>query len=178
MVCLSHLYLLVYTNEKFPCIKFYPETLPNSLMTSSSFPVLSFGFSTCSMMSSANIRCFASFLIWIHFIYFSSLMPWIGLPKLCWIKVVIEEILVLLSSSFVLFYCDFVTIFTFSFFLYVCLINSWFSVSMRFWYSSCCIYKIVLSCWPLNWKYIFNTVHLYFPHNCWVWYHIYIISYF
>ena len=46
------------------------------------------------------------------------------------------------------------------------------SPTMRFWYSSLCMYKIALSCWSLNFKCISNILHLYYPHDFWFWYHI------
>ena len=46
-----------------------PETLSNSLMSFSSFLVAFLGCSMCSIMSSANNDNFASFPIWIFFLF-------------------------------------------------------------------------------------------------------------
>ena len=51
------------------------------------------------------------------------------------------------------------------FFLYVCvsIVDFWFAVTMKFWYRSLYIYKIVLSCQSLNQKSISSVLLLYPP---------------
>ena len=80
-----------------------------------------------------------------------------------------------LFSSLILFSYDLTFILSVVFaFLCVCvcvwIVDFWFVVPMRFWYRSLCIYKIVLSCWFLNFQCISNILHLYSPHDCWFWY--------
>ena len=64
LISLSDLSFLVYRIARdFWVVILYPETLPNSLMSSSSFLVASLGFSMHT-----------SFPIWVSFIPFSSLI--------------------------------------------------------------------------------------------------------
>ena len=67
-ISLSNLSLLVYRNARdFYVLILYPATLSNSLIVSKSFLVAPFDM--YSMMSFANSDNFASFPIWILFIF-------------------------------------------------------------------------------------------------------------
>ena len=75
LISLSVFTLLMYRNARDFCVLIlYPETLLYSLISSSNIPVESLEFSMYSICHLQIVSFTSSFLIWIPFISFSSLI--------------------------------------------------------------------------------------------------------
>ena len=83
---ISDFLLLIYRSASdFYVLTLYPVTLLNLLISFSNFLISSFGFSMYSIMSSAGSESFySSFLIWIPFISFSSLIAMARTSRTMW----------------------------------------------------------------------------------------------
>ena len=75
LISLSDFSLLFYSNAIGSCVLIFVSYNFAEVISSSNFLILSLGFSMYNFMSSADIESFtSSFLIWIPFISFSSLI--------------------------------------------------------------------------------------------------------
>ena len=94
LLSLSDLSLSVDRNVTDLCaLLLYHATLLNSLMSSSSFLTVSLGSSIYSMSSANSYSLISLFQFGLLFFPFLLWLPWLGLPKLCWIKVMRVDIL-------------------------------------------------------------------------------------
>ena len=94
---LSDSLLLVHRNATdFWILTLHPATLWNTLIRSSSFLVVSLGLFMYGIISSAyNSNLPPPFQFGQVLFFFLIWMQWLGVPTLCWIKVVRVDILVL-----------------------------------------------------------------------------------
>ena len=94
LLSLSDLPLSVDRNVTDLCVLIlYHATLLNSLMSSSSFLTMSLGSSIYSMSSANSYSLISLFQFGLLFFPFLLWLPWLGFPKLCWIKIMRVDIL-------------------------------------------------------------------------------------
>ena len=95
-VCGTARFFFFFKATDFCTLTLYSATLLNLFIGSNSFLVDTLEFPICNIVSFANSDSFASSLpVRMHFVYFSWLLPWLGVSVLCWVKVVRVAILVL-----------------------------------------------------------------------------------
>ena len=91
LISLSDVSLL----KRFLLLIMYPATLPDSLMSSSHLLVASLGLSMCVCHLQTVTVLLLLFQFGLLLFLFLVWLPWLGLPKLCWIKVERVDILAL-----------------------------------------------------------------------------------